>query len=113
MKGPMDPHKSQKQAVAALHELATGLASADHIVHEARERAYHRLIVNGVAGGWVGYTMIANCGVYAATTEHYRGSLPRVFIALDVTPDACADCGRTRAGHADTAIDHAFRSKMP
>jgi hypothetical protein len=55
----------------------------DVITHE-HVGDLHRLIVNGQSGAWISHADIAAMGVYRATTDFFRVSLPRVFVVTDL-----------------------------
>lgn len=62
-----------------------GVTCVQRVRHEiSRTLSMHRLTVEGVIGQWAHFKQVAVCRDYRASTEHLRGSLPRIFIALDV-----------------------------
>lgn len=56
------------------------------VVHEISwVQGMHRLLVDGVTGSWTHTKAIAAVADYRAVTNHFAPTLPRVFIACDVT----------------------------
>lgn len=68
-------------------------AGHDVVLHEVvpNNNYYHRLTVNGFEGPWCSKVAIARNGRYCATTSYFEGTLPRVFIVVDLSGDAKED----------------------
>ena len=63
-----------------------------HQFSDTKHGFAHRLTVNGIAADWIGYqgiaTFLQGRRAFAATTEYYGDTLPRVFEIVKGKEDA-------------------------